>query len=103
MTQSQHQQIAVCIEEYTERLDLLEKTLQLEERQHRRLQDLATQKEKEEEEAKKKELFEGMTNSTLSMLGQEEVQRKELVEAMIQQSTPANGPVVKVLTNIQGN
>ena len=93
------------IEENTERLDLLQRTLLLEERQNKRLIELSTQKEKEIENDQRKQMYEGYTNSTttISKLDQEEAQRKLLVDEMVKTSTPSNAPTVKVLTNLQGN
>lgn len=89
------------IAENTERLHLLEKSLELEEKQKKRLHDLSIQRQKESEEAKRKALLQGnQTNS--SILDQEEAQRKELMATLIRDETPSNGPVVKVLTNVQG-
>lgn len=80
---------------------MLEKTLQLEEKQKKRILDWSIQKDKEKEEAKKKELYEGTRSTTLAMIEGEEAQRKELLNAMIQ-TTSSDGPVVKVLTNVHG-
>ena len=91
------------IEENTEKLDLLERTLLVEEKQKKRLQSLAIQNEKEHEEANTKQLFEGHTTTTPTILQQEDVKRKELLDTMIRESTPSNGPVVKVLTSVHGN
>ena len=93
------------IEENTERLDLLQRTFQVEQKQIKRLMDLSSQKNKEIEKSKTNEMYEGYSNntSTTSMLEQEETQRKLLVEEMISSSTPTNAPTVKVLTNLQGN
>lgn len=88
------------IEENTERLDLLQKTVLLEEKQKKRLRDLAIQKEKEVEEANRRKLYEASTPS--SVLDHEERQRKELVDEMVQNSTPSLTPVVKVMSNMQG-
>ena len=89
------------IEENTEKLDLLEKTLLIEEKQKKRLQGIMSQNEKEKEEAARIQLFEGNNATTMSMLDQEESQRKELMDGLIRNSTP-NAPVVKVLNSIQG-
>ena len=98
----EHQNILLFIEENTERLDLLEKSLQVEQRQKKRLEDLSKQQEKEREEASRRELYDGNKNTTLSNINEEEDQRKELVDAMIRHANPSNGPVVKVLTNVHG-
>ena len=90
------------IEENTERLDLLQRTLSVEEKQKKRLQDLTTLEKKENEQAQRLKMYEGFT-STNSTLDQEEAHRKELVDDMIKHSTPSNTPTVKVLTNLQGN
>ena len=67
------------------------------------MEDLSRQKQKELAEAHTLALYEGTLNSTNSVLEQEEAVRKDLVDAMVNSSTPSNGPVVKVLTNVQGN
>ena len=98
----EQQGIMECIGENSERLELLEKTLVLEQRQKKRMQDLSKQKQKELAEAHTLALYEGTLNSTTSVLEQEDAVRKDLVDAMVKNSTPSNGPVVKVLTNVQG-
>lgn len=92
------------IEENTERMDLLEKTLEVEEKQKKRLLDLTLQKEKELEKAHQNKLFEGNYSTNASVLDEEENQRKQLIDAMVSNNsnTSSNGPVVRVLTNIQG-
>lgn len=91
-----------CIEEYTERLDLLERTLAVEEKRRKRLLELSLAQQKEREKAQRLELIEGNPTSN-SLLNQEDTQRKQLVDNMVQNSSPSNGPIVKVLTNVQGN
>lgn len=92
-----------CIEENTERLDLLTKTLLVEERQKKRLQELSMKEQKESEEANRRQLFEGTNpNTPPSILDQEEANRKELMTEMIRHSSPSDGPAIKVLNNIQG-
>lgn len=100
MTEQQH--IMECIAENSERMDLLDKNLALEQRQKKRMHDLSAQKQKEMEQAHTMSLYEGTHNTTQSMLEQEESTAKQLVDAMAETSTPSNGPVVKVLTNVQG-
>ena len=57
-----------------------------------------------EDADRKKLLQENSNNSNVSsILDLEDIQRKELVDTMVKTSTPSNGPVVKVLTNVQGN
>ena len=91
-----------CIEENTERMDLLEKTLQVEEKQKKRLLDLTLQREKDQEKANLSKLHEGNMSASTSMLDQEDAQRKHLVDEMVSNTTPSNAPVVRVLTNLQG-
>ena len=91
------------IQENTEKLDLLERTLLVEHKQKKRLEAIAIEKQKEIEEAHRRQMLEGFTNSTAAVLDQEEVQRKELMDSMVRDSTPSNAPVVKILTNINGN
>ena len=99
---NEKQNIMECIAENSERIDLFEKTVALEQRQKKRMMDLSIQKQKELDQANSLALYEGTFNSSTSVLEQEEAVRKELVEAMVHSSTPSNGPVVKVLTNVQG-
>lgn len=97
--------IMKCIEENTERLDLMQRTYELEEKQRQRLLDISLQKKKELEQAQRSNMYDGYSNSTTtdSMLDQEEANRKTLVDEMVKNSTPSNAPIVKVLTNLQGN
>ena len=90
-----------CIAENTERLDLLQKTLTVEQRQRKRLSDLSLEKQKEDEEAQRLSLYEA-NSSPPSVLDQEDGIRKQLVEEMVKSSTPAIAPVVKCLSNVQG-
>ena len=90
------------IEENTEQLDLLERTLIVEEKQKKRLQALALQKQQENEDFQRRQLFEGHTTTPTTVLEQEEAQRKELLDTMVRESTHSNGTVVKVLTNLHG-
>lgn len=93
-----------CIEENEERLDLLNKTLDLENKQKKRIREITSENEKEAADKDLKDLYENnSSNTTTSLLDQEESLRKQLVDSMIQSATPAITPVVKVLTNVQGN
>lgn len=96
------QNIMKCIEENSERLDLLQKTLSLEEKQRKRLLDITLQKQKEIESANQMKLYDGSTATNNSLLDQEDSLRKELADSMNQTSTPALTPVVRVLNNVQG-
>lgn len=89
------------IEENSERLDLIQKTYLLEQKQKKRLLDLAIQKEREIAEANQKKLYDGTTSSN-SLLDQEDAHRKELFQAMNNSSTTALTPVIRVLNNFQG-
>ena len=93
-----------CIEENSERLDLLQKTFQVEEKQKKRLLDISRQKKTEMEEAQRNQMYGGFSQSTttMSMLDQEEAIRKSLVDDMIKNSNGSNTTTVKVLTNLQG-
>ena len=62
--------------------------------------DLYMQNERESQEQKKRDLFEG--NTTANTINQDEVQRKVLLDDMVRNSTSSNAPVVKVLTNVHG-
>lgn len=103
MTEQQH--LTETIQENTERLNLLEKSLALEEKQMKRVMELSIQKKKDMEDADRKKLLQENSNNSnvSSILDLEDIQRKELVDTMVKTSTPSNGPVVKVLTNVQGN
>lgn len=90
------------IEENTEKLDLLERTLTLENNQKKRLQAIALKKQQELDESNRRDLFEGHTTSTAALLNQEESHRKELMDTMIRESTSSNSTVVKVLTSVNG-
>lgn len=90
-----------CIEENTERLDLMQKTLAVEEKQKKRLLEASIRTQNEIQRAKTTQLYEG--NSTDSILNQEEAHRKELVDLMLHNTTPSITPIVKVLNNVQGN
>lgn len=89
------------IQENTERLELLKRTFLVEERQKKRIQEMVLLREKEK---KKEELQNLLKQSATSnaMFEQEENQRKILVEAMVKSANPSNGPIVKVLNNVQG-
>ena len=97
----EHQNIMQSIEENTERLDLLQKSLAVEQKQKQRLFELSNNKKKELEEANRKRLYE-VNCATTSILDQEDSHRKELVENMVQNSATSLTPVVKVMTNVQG-
>lgn len=90
-----------CIGENSERIELLEKTVVLENRQKKRMLDISIQKQKELEDSKSLALYEGTFSSSNSILEQEEAVRKELLDVMVT-NPGSNGPVVKVLTNVQG-
>lgn len=92
-----------CIEENSERLNLMEKTLLLEQKQKKRMIDLTKQEEKDIETATRRRLYDGYSsNVNSSILDQEEAQRKELVKEMVETSTPLIEPAVRVLQNVQG-
>ena len=90
-----------CIEENTERLDLLEKSLLLEEKQKNRLREIDFKKKEEIDASTTMDLYAG--NSNTSLLDEEEAIRKELVEFMAKNSSTPMAPVVRNLTNLQGN
>ena len=102
MTLREKQNVMESIEDCSERLDLLEKTLAVEEKQKKRKLDLAIQKKREDEESSKEQLHQ-IPPTTQSLLDQEVSHRKSLVDAMVRESSPSNAPVVKVLSNITGN
>ena len=80
-----------CIEENSECLDLLSKTLEVEQKQKKRLIEIGIEKENNIEVPNKN-----------SILEEEEAQRKSLMDALLRTDTPSTGSVVKILTNIQG-
>ena len=100
MTPADRQNIMQSIAENTERLDLLKRTLQVEERQKKRLLDLTNQRKKEMEEADRKNFLEGNLNTV--NFQKEEAERDQLIREMVQNSSKSDGPAVKVLVNIQG-
>lgn len=95
------QNMMKAIEEHSERLDLLERTLAIEEKQKKRQMEFALMKHQEKEKNQNINLYEGASCS--SLLDEEDAQRKKLLDNMVQNSTNSNGPIVKVLTNVQGN
>ena len=97
-----HQNLSKLIEECSEKLDLLEKTLKIEEKQKKRLSDMTMEKEKEKERARTNQLYEGTLTTSAAILDQEERHRKELVEDMVKNATSSNTPVVRCITNVQG-
>ena len=83
---------------------MLQKTFALEERQKRRLLEIAIQNESDLETKKNSKLYEANnSNANHSLLDEEEAQGRELVRSMVQKSTPQIAPVVRVLNNVQGN
>ena len=92
-----------CIEENSEQLDLLHKTLSLEAKQRKRLLQLTIEQDKQIEAAKNIRLHNGNGyNPNSQVLDKEEAEGKELVRSMVQNASPAIAPVVRVLTNVQG-
>lgn len=71
----EQQNITKCIEENTERMDLLQKNLQLEQRQKQRLLEISFQKKKDLEAAKVMQLGDGI----ITTIDKEESQTKESV------------------------
>ena len=88
------------IEEYTERMDLLQKTAMVEAKQKKRIMELQAQKQKELQEEKMLNLLSAGTSS--SILQQEENQRKMLADSMVKSANPSTTPIVRVLNNVQG-
>ena len=101
ITPIEQQNIMASIEENTERLDLMQKTLAIEEKQKKRVQEAIIQKQKQIEEANRMQLYEGNTNIN-SILTQEEAHRKQLVDVMMNNANPSIAPIVKVVNNVQG-
>ena len=85
-----------CIEENSERLDLLQKTFKVEEKQNRRLLEIALQKRKEMEEAQRNQIGGGFSTTTMSMFDQEEAIRKSLVLQKMRVTSPKQCVVWKM-------
>lgn len=85
-------------EENTEMADLLEKTLEVENRRKKRMAEETLGKKKEEEKQKEIDLLDRSQSSNL-MLQQEDSHTKLLVDEMIQKSAPGVAPIVKFLSN----
>ena len=88
------------IQEYSERMDLLQKTAMVEEKQEKRIMELQAQKQKKMQEDKMLNLLSSGTSS--SVLDQEDIQRKMLLDSMVKAATPSTTPMVRVLNNTQG-
>lgn len=102
MTDIEQQNIQHLLEEDTERLDLLQKSREVEEKQRQRLHNISKQRESLNAEKNRLRLFEENNTTAASILDQEDAIRKQLVDAMVKETNPSNAPVVRVLTNIQG-
>lgn len=89
----------LTIEELTERLILTEKTAALEEKQRRRLMESSSNRQQAKSDDVR--LPEASAESN-SLLDQEDAHRKLVVDNMVQNCSASNGPVVKVLVNVQG-
>ena len=98
----QHHNFMKSIEENTEKLDLLERTVIVEQKQKQRLEALALEQQQQIENAKKRQLFEGHATTSTPILDQEDAHRKELVDTMVRECSSSQGPIVKVLTNVNG-
>lgn len=98
----QQQHISECIEEQSERLDLLEKTILVEEKQKKRISELNSLQNKNKEMEASLNLLD-VNGTSSSVLEQEEGHRKMLVDSMNKNSTNSNGPIVRCLTNVQGD
>ena len=88
------------IEEYSERMDLLQKTAMVEEKQKKRIMEMEAQKQKKNNEEKMLNLLSSGTSS--SVLEQEDAHRKMLQDSMVKSATPLTTPIVRVLNNTQG-
>ena len=87
------------ISDHWEKLELFEKTLEIEERQNRR----AHEQNQLEEAERQKERVKNLLSAMESVLDQEDKQRNSLVHDMNVNANSDNlKPVVKVLTNMQG-
>lgn len=102
MSLEDHQNLSKLIEESSEKLDLLEKTLLVDERQRQRLLTMTMEKEREREKARTLQLYDGTLYTPSTLFEQEECHRKELVEEMMKSSTPSNMPIVRCINNVQG-
>lgn len=99
LTQVQRQHLMSCITDNSERINLLEKTRDIECRQKKRMADLNDFTDKEKD--KENKLLEVKRSSTY-ILDQEEENRKMLVVDMNVNATDSVKPIVKVLNNVQG-
>ena len=79
------------------------KNRDLEERQKKRFLQITIEKSRDIERDNQMKLYEGMSSTTTALLEQEESHGKELLNTLVRNSKPSDGPVVKVLTNVQGN
>lgn len=86
------------MEEAAEKLDLLERTLALEQRQKNREQEMLRLKQQDLQQKNAPQHQEASSNSVLFL---EEAERKKLAESMVRNPN-SNGPIVKVLNNVQG-
>lgn len=90
------------IKDSSEKMDLLQKTADIDNRQKLRKKQMEEEVAKEKEKERDAALVLNQRTSE-SILNREEAHRKLLVAEMIEKSNEAQGPVVKVLANIQGN
>lgn len=90
------------ITDHSEKLDLLEKTLAIEERQNKRAHEQNAILDAKQEQERIKNMMDGNSSTMESVLEQEEKQRKQLVHDMNVNLTETTKPIVKVLTNLQG-
>lgn len=89
------------IEDYTEKLDLMQRTKNIELRQKQRIASMQALAEKEKEKEREKNLIDGFKTTTpSSVLDQEDEQRKKLVHDMNINPSENLRPAVKVLNNV---
>lgn len=100
---AEQQHLMSFIEENTELVELLKKTLEVEKKQEKRLSDLSEIKRMEELKQQEISLLDKTKTSPNCVLEQEEAHRNLLVEDMLQKSNSVVGPIVKVVAHTQGS
>lgn len=80
-------------------MELLQKTLEVEQRQKQRASEISLMRKKEEEKQKELDLMTENDPASNFALDQEENQRRALLDNMSQNSTPAVASIVKVLNH----
>lgn len=90
------------IEDQSEKLNLLEKTEEIDARRKKKNAAMDELLKKEKEKAEIEKLKQGSMLTSSSQLDQEDSHRRSLIHELQQNSNDSQKPIVKVLTNIQG-